>query len=150
MKGGEATPSLAPQRKSHVIRCPAQNSDLLNAQSFHSSGARVSMRQKRAKTYRRVMALYTQTFNFRTPFQILGKSDLTLRSQTHMRSLLPTSQLNDGVNQLTSLLSAVTNDIILVTNSEYDLSKLLTSCVQGEIKPSQHLLQPFSCCHQKL
>ena len=31
------------------------------------------MRQKRAKTYKRVMALYTQTFGFRTPFQILGK-----------------------------------------------------------------------------
>lgn len=31
------------------------------------------MRQKRAKTYRRVMALYTQTFGFRTPFQILGE-----------------------------------------------------------------------------
>jgi hypothetical protein len=33
------------------------------------------MRQKRAKTYKRVMALYTQTFGFRTPFQILGKFD---------------------------------------------------------------------------
>jgi len=33
------------------------------------------MRQKRAKTYKRVMALYTQTFGFRTPFQILGKLD---------------------------------------------------------------------------
>lgn len=30
------------------------------------------MRQKRAKTYKRVMALYTQTFGFRTPFQMLG------------------------------------------------------------------------------
>ncbi|WVF67823.1 hypothetical protein IAT40_002584 [Kwoniella sp. CBS 6097] len=36
------------------------------------------MRQKRAKTYKRVMALYTQTFNFRQPFQILVSQDLLL------------------------------------------------------------------------
>ncbi|OCF45592.1 U3 small nucleolar RNA-associated protein 23 [Kwoniella heveanensis CBS 569] len=36
------------------------------------------MRQKRAKTYKRVMALYTQTFNFRQPFQILVSHDLLL------------------------------------------------------------------------
>jgi U3 small nucleolar RNA-associated protein 23 len=32
------------------------------------------MRQKRAKTYKRVMALYTQAFGFRQPFQLLGQS----------------------------------------------------------------------------
>jgi hypothetical protein len=37
------------------------------------------MRQKRAKTYKRVMALYTQTFGFRTPFQILGTFNKILR-----------------------------------------------------------------------
>ncbi|WVQ95412.1 hypothetical protein IAU59_002509 [Kwoniella sp. CBS 9459] len=36
------------------------------------------MRQKRAKTYKRVMALYTQTFSFRQPFQILVSHDLLL------------------------------------------------------------------------
>ncbi|WWD20899.1 hypothetical protein CI109_105377 [Kwoniella shandongensis] len=48
------------------------------------------MRQKRAKTYKRVMALYTQTFGFRQPFQVLvsqdlliegGKSDLNMNKQ---------------------------------------------------------------------
>ena len=39
------------------------------------------MRQKRAKTYKRVMALYTQTFGFRTPFQILGTFILSFVAQ---------------------------------------------------------------------
>jgi hypothetical protein len=30
------------------------------------------MRQKRARAYKRLMALYVQTFNFRAPFQVLG------------------------------------------------------------------------------
>lgn len=41
---------------------------------YHNQPSKqAEMRQKRAKTYKRVMALYTQTFGFRTPFQILGK-----------------------------------------------------------------------------
>ncbi|KAK8850733.1 hypothetical protein IAR55_004653 [Kwoniella newhampshirensis] len=36
------------------------------------------MRQKRAKTYKRVMALYTQTFGFRQPFQVLVSQDLLI------------------------------------------------------------------------
>ncbi|KAE8542743.1 hypothetical protein D1P53_000805 [Cryptococcus gattii VGV] len=36
------------------------------------------MRQKRAKTYKRVMTLYTQAFGFRQPFQILVSQDLLL------------------------------------------------------------------------
>ncbi|WVW80664.1 hypothetical protein I302_102650 [Kwoniella bestiolae CBS 10118] len=38
------------------------------------------MRQKRAKTYKRVMALYVQTFGFRHPFQILVSHDILLES----------------------------------------------------------------------
>ncbi|OCF56070.1 U3 small nucleolar RNA-associated protein 23 [Kwoniella mangroviensis CBS 10435] len=38
------------------------------------------MRQKRAKTYKRVMALYVQTFGFRHPFQILVSHDVLLES----------------------------------------------------------------------
>jgi U3 small nucleolar RNA-associated protein 23 len=34
------------------------------------------MRQKRAKTYKRVMALYVQAFGFRQPYQVLGESAL--------------------------------------------------------------------------
>ncbi len=45
----------------------------LSSESYRDLRAS-KMRQKRAKTYRRLMALYTQTFNFRPPFQILGKS----------------------------------------------------------------------------
>jgi hypothetical protein len=30
------------------------------------------MRQKRAKTYRKLMSLYSLTFGFRQPYQILG------------------------------------------------------------------------------
>jgi hypothetical protein len=44
----------------------------------HSRKQAGRMRQKRAKTYKRVMALYTQTFGFRTPFQILGKFSSTI------------------------------------------------------------------------
>ncbi|WVR08795.1 hypothetical protein IAU60_005853 [Kwoniella sp. DSM 27419] len=36
------------------------------------------MRQKRAKTYKRVMELYTRTFGFRQPFQVLVSQDLLL------------------------------------------------------------------------
>ncbi|TYJ51385.1 hypothetical protein B9479_008047 [Cryptococcus floricola] len=36
------------------------------------------MRQKRAKTYKRVMALYTQTFGFRQPFQVLVSQDVLI------------------------------------------------------------------------
>ncbi|WWC92536.1 uncharacterized protein L201_007495 [Kwoniella dendrophila CBS 6074] len=38
------------------------------------------MRQKRAKTYKRVMALYVQTFGFRHPFQVLVSHDVLLES----------------------------------------------------------------------
>ncbi|WRT70915.1 uncharacterized protein IL334_007914 [Kwoniella shivajii] len=38
------------------------------------------MRQKRAKTYKRVMALYVQTFGFRHPYQILVSHDVLLES----------------------------------------------------------------------
>ncbi|ORY21162.1 Fcf1-domain-containing protein [Naematelia encephala] len=38
------------------------------------------MRQKRAKTYKRVMALYVQTFSFRSPFQILVSNDLIMET----------------------------------------------------------------------
>lgn len=31
------------------------------------------MRQKRAKAYRKLMALYSTTFGFRQPYQVLGK-----------------------------------------------------------------------------
>ncbi|KAK4684572.1 U3 small nucleolar RNA-associated protein 23, partial [Tremellales sp. Uapishka_1] len=36
------------------------------------------MRQKRAKSYKRLMSLYTQTFNFRQPFQVLVSNDILL------------------------------------------------------------------------
>ncbi|WWC72784.1 uncharacterized protein I206_106748 [Kwoniella pini CBS 10737] len=38
------------------------------------------MRQKRAKTYKRVMALYVQTFGFRHPYQLLVSHDVLLES----------------------------------------------------------------------
>ena len=31
------------------------------------------MRQKRAKAYRKLMALYSMSFGFRQPYQVLGK-----------------------------------------------------------------------------
>ncbi len=34
------------------------------------------MRQKRAKAYKRLMSLYSQTFGFRQPFQVLGEQEL--------------------------------------------------------------------------
>ncbi|KAL7420795.1 hypothetical protein Q5752_004748 [Cryptotrichosporon argae] len=40
------------------------------------------MRQKRAKTYKRVMALYTSAFEFRQPFQLLVSNDLLMEAST--------------------------------------------------------------------
>jgi len=34
------------------------------------------MRQKRAKAYRKLMALYSMSFGFRQPYQVLGASQL--------------------------------------------------------------------------
>ena len=38
------------------------------------------MRTKRAKTYKRAMAMYIQLFGFRQPFQILVSHDILLRA----------------------------------------------------------------------
>lgn len=51
------------------------------------------MRQKRAKAYKRLMALYVQTFNFRAPFQVLVSNDLlstTEAQQLDIKKLLAT------------------------------------------------------------
>lgn len=38
------------------------------------------MRQKRAKAYKRVMALYVSAFNFRQPYQVLASSDFLVEA----------------------------------------------------------------------
>jgi U3 small nucleolar RNA-associated protein 23 len=38
------------------------------------------MRQKRAKAYKRVMALYTSAFSFRQPYQVLLGTDFLLEA----------------------------------------------------------------------
>lgn len=38
------------------------------------------MRQKRAKAYKRVMALYVSAFNFRQPYQLLLTNDFLLEA----------------------------------------------------------------------
>jgi hypothetical protein len=58
----------------HILQPP-----LLLLLPLHTTKQAARMRQKRAKTYKRVMALYTQTFGFRTPFQILGTFNKILR-----------------------------------------------------------------------
>lgn len=76
------------------------------------------MRQKRAKAYKRLMTLYAQTFGFRQPYQVLGRSFTT-----------PICGL---------LIFAVGDDFLLeLANKQLDVAKQLATCVQGECKPSK-------------
>jgi U3 small nucleolar RNA-associated protein 23 len=65
------------------------------------------------------MALYVQTFNFRQPFQVLGES----------------RRGNDNVQQAD--FPSVSDDILMLPAAQQlDIVKLLSTCVQAEIKPS--------------
>lgn len=99
------------------------------------------MRQKRAKTYKRVMALYTQAFNFRQPFQILG----TFLSSPY--ALLRATKRKSSCVRVcwSKLIFSVSDDIIQCTNTQSDLWKQLAACVQAEIKPSKCDSPSLSC-----
>jgi len=64
----------SPKQKLYLYRTSI-NHYLNHYYTYQTTEQTGRMRQKRAKTYKRVMALYTQTFGFRTPFQILGTFD---------------------------------------------------------------------------
>jgi hypothetical protein len=51
--------------------------------------ASVKMRHKRAKAYRKLMALYSMTFGFRQPYQILGDFE-------HLHFLFSTHKTSSG------------------------------------------------------
>ncbi|KAK2461780.1 hypothetical protein APHAL10511_006243 [Amanita phalloides] len=75
------------------------------------------MRQKRAKTYRKLMHLYNMSFGFRQPYQILGKP-------------IP--------EYAVSALNALPVDPTMCKTAielKYDLVKNLGSTLQGDVKP---------------
>jgi U3 small nucleolar RNA-associated protein 23 len=79
------------------------------------------MRQKRAKTYRKLMSLYSLTFGFREPYQVLG---------AHGQARLC------FVHELTSSCvvdAGFCNDI---KSSNTDAVKQISTVLQGSVKPS--------------
>ena len=78
------------------------------------------MRQKRAKAYRKLMNLYSISFGFRQPYQVLG-------SVSHIPTNRPGTHKNHPVDS-EICKSAVTQKL--------DLQKQLYSVLQGEVKPS--------------
>ena len=77
------------------------------------------MRQKRAKAYRKLMNLYSISFGFRQPYQVLG-------SVSHIPTNRPGTQNHPVDSEICK--SAVTQKL--------DLQKQLYSVLQGEVKPS--------------
>ncbi|KIM48034.1 hypothetical protein M413DRAFT_218689 [Hebeloma cylindrosporum] len=78
------------------------------------------MRQKRAKAYRKLMHVYSMSFGFRQPYQVLGMSIF----------LLPTRfQSNEPVTTVDSEMckSAIGHNLNLI--------KQLYAVLQGEVKP---------------
>ena len=89
-----------------------------------SSRTSWTMRQKRAKAYRKLMNLYSISFGFRQPYQVLG----SVISYTHKQTS-PTHKNHPVDSEICK--SAVTQKL--------DLQKQLYSVLQGEVKPSGSL-----------
>lgn len=82
------------------------------------------MRQKRAKAYRKLMALYSTSFGFRQPYQVLGAYTVA-RPTFHHIHLRPNSLVVDSH----MCKEAVYHKIELV--------KQLGAILQGTVKPCE-------------
>lgn len=91
------------------------------------------MRQKRSKNYRKQMAIYSRNFQFRQPFQVLGKIDaIRAREDVSGQGVLIYMNIVDG-------------DIVYdATKYKMNLPKALEGVVQGTIKPSMYSRQSYS------
>jgi U3 small nucleolar RNA-associated protein 23 len=83
------------------------------------------MRQKRAKAYRKLMHVYSMSFGFRQPYQVLGTS-----------TFAPLCQLR--INELVTTVDSEMCKSALGQN--LNLVKQLHAVLQGEVKPSGCLL----------
>jgi hypothetical protein len=83
------------------------------------------MRQKRAKAYRKLMHVYSMSFGFRQPYQVLGMSTFVPLRQLRINELVPTVDSE-------MCKSALGQNLNLV--------KQLYAVLQGEVKPSGCLL----------
>lgn len=82
------------------------------------------MRQKRAKAYRKLMSLYSMTFGFRQPYQVLGTPPSTPTCAIH-----PPNRANNSAVDSHMCEEAVEHKI--------DLVKQLGVVLQGTVKPSE-------------
>ena len=87
------------------------------------------MRQKRAKAYRKLMSLYSMSFGFRQPYQVLGVYTLLLMAylRIHYSPLFCTVDSH-------MCKEAMTHKIELV--------KQLASVLQGTVKPRESCPPP--------
>ena len=86
------------------------------------------MRQKRAKAYRKLMSLYSLTFGFRQPYQVLGTCSLTALMMAH-------SSIEHPAVDSHMCKEAVAHKIELV--------KQLGIVLQGTVKPSESSYSSF-------
>lgn len=91
------------------------------------------MRQKRAKTYRKLMHLYSMSFGFRQPYQTLG---LSIVSTSNCIVLIPSSVDSEMCK--------------IAVDSKLDLTKQLTTVLQGNIKPSESSCAPATSFAERL
>jgi U3 small nucleolar RNA-associated protein 23 len=89
------------------------------------------MRQKRAKAYRKLMALYSMTFGFRKPYQVLSKPLSSIIFVSQLLKVVVDSEMCKSAHQ-----------------GNMDLSNLLTTVLQGAVKLSAYL--PLSTIHTRL
>ena len=85
------------------------------------------MRQKRAKTYRKLMSLYRLSFSFREPYQVLGTSMTPFPLPVHVHA------------HLTSAHPVDAEMCRIAIESRIDLVKQLGTVLQGTVKPSTSL-----------
>jgi len=85
------------------------------------------MRQKRAKTYRKLMSLYRLSFGFREPYQVLGTSTTPFPFPVHVHA------------HLTSAHPVDAEMCRIAIESKFDLVKQLGTVLQGTVKPSTSL-----------
>ncbi|KAG8824859.1 hypothetical protein FRC17_009011 [Serendipita sp. 399] len=78
------------------------------------------MRQKRAKAYRKLMAMYELYFGFRQPYQVLGQQSLSFSGRPFMS---------------TNIRLVDSGMCITAQDHKIDLTKQLETVLQGKIKP---------------
>lgn len=91
-----------------------------------------TMRQKRAKAYRKLMTLYSMSFGFRQPYQVLG-------TYTHPRAACRL------IHRRPPLFHAVDSHMCKeAMTHKIELVKQLGSVLQGTVKPCESWLPLFS------